>query len=176
MAWLAWLPHVLDRRAREKRGTGEVSRTAVLSSEPDGRGGRTADGGADYAASLSGSSSRASSSRSEAARWPSRSTVGSAPSVTTNASRFSATSAGESIGRINSHTTQRVGVGDRALELGSDDQIGVARLEPAGIPDGLLALGVGPAGAEGDQIAVVTDEQSADDLAGARSAGRRLAG
>jgi hypothetical protein len=69
-----------------------------------------------------------------------------------------------------------VGVGDRALELGSDDQIGVARLEPAGIADGLLALGVGPAGAEGDQIAVVTDEQSADDLAGARSAGRRLAG
>ena len=63
-----------------------------------------------------------------------------------------------------------------ALELGSDDQIGVARLEPAGIADGLLALGVGPAGAEGDQIAVVTDEQSADDLAGARSAGRRLAG
>ena len=63
-----------------------------------------------------------------------------------------------------------------ALELGSDDQIRVARLEPAGIADGLLALGVGPAGAEGDQIAVVTDEQSADDLAGARSAGRRLAG
>ena len=48
----------------------------------------------------------------------------SAPSVTTNASRFSATSAGESIGRINSHTAQRVGVGDRALELGPDHQSG----------------------------------------------------
>ena len=35
----------------------------------------------------------------------------------------------------------------------------------AGVADGPLALGVGPAGAVGDQLAVVADEQPADDLA-----------
>ena len=34
----------------------------------------------------------------------------------------------------------------------------------AGVADGLLAFGVGPAGAVGDQLAVVADEQAADDL------------
>ena len=34
----------------------------------------------------------------------------------------------------------------------------------AGVADGLLALGVGPAGAVGDQLAVVADEEPADDL------------
>ena len=34
----------------------------------------------------------------------------------------------------------------------------------AGVTDGLLALGIGPAGAVGDQLAVVADEQPADDV------------
>ena len=34
----------------------------------------------------------------------------------------------------------------------------------AGVADGLLAFGVGPAGAVGDQLAVVADEQPADDV------------
>ena len=34
----------------------------------------------------------------------------------------------------------------------------------AGVADGLLAFGVGPAGAVGDQLAVLADEESADDL------------
>ena len=59
---------------------------------------------------------------------------------------------------------QRVGVGERALELGVDDRVELARLVAAGVADGLLALGVGPAGAVGDQLAVVADEQAADDL------------
>jgi hypothetical protein len=33
----------------------------------------------------------------------------------------------------------------------------------AGVADGLLALGVGPAGAVGDQLAIVPDQQPADD-------------
>jgi hypothetical protein len=41
----------------------------------------------------------------------------------------------------------------------------VARLVAAGVADRALALGVGPAGAVGDQLAVVADQQSADDLA-----------
>jgi hypothetical protein len=41
----------------------------------------------------------------------------------------------------------------------------VARLVTAGVADGSLALGVSPAGAVGDQFAVVADEQPADDLA-----------
>ena len=40
----------------------------------------------------------------------------------------------------------------------------VAGLVAAGVADGLLAFGVGPAGAVGDQLAVVADEQAADDL------------
>jgi hypothetical protein len=35
---------------------------------------------------------------------------------------------------------------------------------PASVADGLLAFGVGPAGAVGDQLAVVAHERSADDL------------
>ena len=54
---------------------------------------------------------------------------------------------------------QRVGVGERAFELGVDDRVDVARLVAAGVADGLLAFGVGPAGAVGDQLAVVADEQ-----------------
>ena len=34
----------------------------------------------------------------------------------------------------------------------------------AGVADGLLAFGVGPAGAVGDQLAVVADQQPADDV------------
>ena len=215
MAWLAWLPHVLDRPAREKRGSGEVSRTAVLPPEPDGRGGRTAGGepGA-YAASASGSSSRSSSSRSDAARWPSRSTVVSAPLVDhervaverdergrehrphelPHGGAQRAVAAGERVAELARHAlgaerlgagdavgvehergcpaggelgdaAQRVGVGERALELGVEDRVGLARLVAAGVADGLLALGVGPAGAVGDHLAVVAGEQLADDLA-----------
>jgi hypothetical protein len=53
---------------------------------------------------------------------------------------------------------------ERSLKLVSEDRVGVARLVAAGVADGLLALGVGPAGAVGDQLAVVAGEQSADDL------------
>ena len=59
---------------------------------------------------------------------------------------------------------QRVRVGERALELGIDDRVEVARFVATGVADGLLALGVGPAGAVGDQLAVVADEQPADDV------------
>ena len=34
----------------------------------------------------------------------------------------------------------------------------------AGVTDGLLAFGVGPAGAAGDQLAVVADEHPAGDV------------
>ena len=131
-----------------------------------------------------------------------------------NTSRLSATSAGESIGRMNSQTrarsglsppgsasrelarhplraerlgacdaggvehergaqpcgelgdaAERVGVVERALELGVDDRVGVSGLVAAGVADGLLALGVGPAGAVGDQLAG----------SGGRAGGRRSA-
>ena len=59
---------------------------------------------------------------------------------------------------------QRVGVGERTLELGVDDRVDVARFVASGVADGLLALRVGPAGAVGDQLAVVADEEPADDL------------
>ena len=59
---------------------------------------------------------------------------------------------------------ERVGVGECALELGIDDRVGVARLVATGVADRLLAFGVGPAGAVGDQLAVVADEQVADEL------------
>ena len=52
---------------------------------------------------------------------------------------------------------------ERALELGVDDRVDVARFAAAGVADGLLAFGVGPAGAVGDHVTVV----------GARGAGRR---
>jgi hypothetical protein len=49
---------------------------------------------------------------------------------------------------------QRVGVVERVLEFGVEDGVGVAGLVSAGVADGLLALLVGPAGAEGDHVAV----------------------
>jgi hypothetical protein len=54
---------------------------------------------------------------------------------------------------------QRIRVGERALELGLDDRVDPTPLVPAGVPDRLLALGVGPAGAVGDHVAVVAREQ-----------------
>ena len=54
---------------------------------------------------------------------------------------------------------ERVGVGERTFELGLDDRVDVAWFVAAGVADGPLALGVGPAGAVGDQLAVVPDEQ-----------------
>ena len=59
---------------------------------------------------------------------------------------------------------ERVGVGECALELGVGDRVRVARLAPPGVADGLLAVGVGPAGAVGDQLAVGAEQQVADDL------------
>jgi hypothetical protein len=58
---------------------------------------------------------------------------------------------------------ERVGDGERAVELGLDDRIDVAWFVAAGVADGLLALRVGPAGAVRDQVAVVAREQVADD-------------
>ena len=58
---------------------------------------------------------------------------------------------------------QRVGVVERVLEFGVEDGVGVAGLVAAGVADRLLALLVGPAGAEGDHVAVVGGEQVADD-------------
>jgi hypothetical protein len=57
-----------------------------------------------------------------------------------------------------------VGVCERALELSVEDRVELARLVAACVADGLLAFGVGPTGAVGDQLAVVADEQLADDL------------
>jgi hypothetical protein len=48
--------------------------------------------------------------------------------------------------------------------LGVDDRVGVPGLVAAGVADGLLAFVVGPAGAVGDQLPVVADEQPADDV------------
>ena len=59
---------------------------------------------------------------------------------------------------------ERIRVLERALELGVDDRVGVSGFVASGVADGPLALGVGPAGAVGDQLAVVADEQPADDL------------
>ena len=58
---------------------------------------------------------------------------------------------------------ERVGVLERVLELGVDDRVGVAGLVAGGVADGLLALLIGPAGAVGDDVAVVLGEQVADD-------------
>ena len=60
---------------------------------------------------------------------------------------------------------QRVGVPERALQFGVDDRVDLAGFAAAGVADELLALGVGPAGAVGDQFAVVAAQQPADDLA-----------
>ena len=48
-------------------------------------------------------------------------------------------------------------------ELGVDDRVDLPGLVAAGVADGLLAVGVGPAGAVGDHLAVVAGEQVADD-------------
>jgi signal transduction histidine kinase len=57
--------------------------------------------------------------------------------------------------------SERVGVGERAVELGLDDRVELAWFVAAGVADGLLAFGVGPAGAVGDQLAVVAFATSA---------------
>ena len=59
---------------------------------------------------------------------------------------------------------ERVGVRERPFELGVEDRVDVAWFVAARVADGLLAFGVGPAGAVGDQLAVLADEQPADDL------------
>ena len=56
------------------------------------------------------------------------------------------------------NTAQRVGISQSAFELGLDDRVDVSWFVAAGVADGLLALGVGPAGAVGDQLAVVANE------------------
>ena len=58
----------------------------------------------------------------------------------------------------------RVWVGERALELGVDDCVDMGGFMAAGVADGPLALGVGPARSVGDQLPVVADEQPADDV------------
>jgi hypothetical protein len=58
---------------------------------------------------------------------------------------------------------QRVGVLERAPQFRVDDRVEVARLSAAGVADGLLALGVGPAGAVCDELRMVL----------AKAAGRR---
>jgi len=55
------------------------------------------------------------------------------------------------------------GVVERVLEFGVEDRVGVAGLVSAGVADRLLALLVGPAGAERDDLSVVGGEQVADD-------------
>jgi hypothetical protein len=59
---------------------------------------------------------------------------------------------------------QRVGILERALKLAVEDRVDLAGLVAAGVADEPLARGIGPAGSVGDQLAVVADEQSADDL------------
>ena len=58
---------------------------------------------------------------------------------------------------------QRIGVVERALQFGVDDRVDLPRLVSAGVADGLLAVGVGPAGAVGDHLAVVAGDQVAHD-------------
>ncbi|HYB25297.1 MAG TPA: hypothetical protein VEF89_01645, partial [Solirubrobacteraceae bacterium] len=58
---------------------------------------------------------------------------------------------------------QRVWVLERALELRVEDRVGLAGFVAAGIADWLLAVLVGPAGAVGDDVAVVVGEEVADD-------------
>jgi hypothetical protein len=57
-----------------------------------------------------------------------------------------------------SWTIPRSGAGAAsAVELGVDDRVGVPGLVAAGVADGPLAFGVGPAGAVGDHLAVIAD-------------------
>jgi len=62
-------------------------------------------------------------------------------------------------GRELRNTSERVGIGERAFERSVDDRVELAQFVAAGVADGALALGVGPAGDVGDQLAVVVDEQ-----------------
>ena len=54
---------------------------------------------------------------------------------------------------------QRIAVIERARKLGVDDRVDLARLQAPGVPDRLLAFLVCPAGAVGDDLAVVLCEQ-----------------
>jgi hypothetical protein len=54
---------------------------------------------------------------------------------------------------MNSHTAAR----------SVEDRVDLERLVAAGVADGLLALGIGPAGSVGEQLSVMSDEQVADD-------------
>ena len=78
--------------------------------------------------------------------------------------------------RAASWAMPRSGSGSASARSSSASTIAsmLARLVAAGVADGLLALGVGPAGAVGDQLAVVADEQVADDLPERVRAGRRV--
>jgi hypothetical protein len=60
---------------------------------------------------------------------------------------------------------QRVGLVEGAPQLGGDDRVDGLRIVPAGLADRALALGVGPAGAVGDHVAVVARQEVADDRA-----------
>ncbi len=51
-----------------------------------------------------------------------------------------------------------------AVELGVGDRLGLAQLVAARVADGLLALGIGPPSAVGDQLAMLAYEQVANDL------------
>jgi hypothetical protein len=57
---------------------------------------------------------------------------------------------------------QRVRFGERAPQLGVDDGVDRLRFVACSFADRSLALEVGPAGAVGDQVAVVAREQTAD--------------
>ena len=70
---------------------------------------------------------------------------------------------GEACGELRD-PSQRVLVLERPLKLRGDDRVCVSGLVAAGFADGLLAFGVGPAGAIGDQLAVVADQQPANDV------------
>ena len=70
-------------------------------------------------------------------------------------------------------TAERVGVSQCAFELGLEDRVDVSWFVAAGVTDGLLALGVGPAGAVGDQLAVVATRAACPDRARARRRARR---
>ena len=52
---------------------------------------------------------------------------------------------------------------ERALQLGVEDGVGLSGFVAAGVADWLLAVLVGPAGAVGDDVAVVVGEEVADD-------------
>ena len=69
---------------------------------------------------------------------------------------------GAQAGRELRDAPEGVRVLERSLELGLDDDVGVAGLVASGFADRPLSLGVGPAGSVGDQLAVVSNQQPAD--------------